>query len=274
MPLTTTPTATAAEAAVATTTTTKTTLQATWYSNIITVAGGNGAGSLQNQLNSPAGISADSEGNLIVTDYGNERIQMFFNNGTIANAIVTGGSPINVFFDKFGSTYSASRGGSSALSNGYIDRNGSIYVADTENNRVMKWVVNANQGIVVAGGSLGFLAVGLWYPSGVYVDELKKIGAVYVSDTMNNRIQKWSPPNHPVGLIYDANTNYLYIADADNNRILKWSPYSSTGQIIATGLSRPTGISFDSNWNLYVSDYNNNRVQKFLYNPSSCPNGR
>ena len=34
----------------------------------------------------------------------------------------------------------------------FIDANDSLYVSDCENHRVMKWVKNASEGIVVAGG--------------------------------------------------------------------------------------------------------------------------
>ncbi|CAF5132011.1 unnamed protein product, partial [Rotaria sp. Silwood1] len=35
----------------------------------------------------------------------------------------------------------------------FVDRNHSVYVADNENHRVMKWVEGAQQGQVVAGGN-------------------------------------------------------------------------------------------------------------------------
>ena len=42
-----------------------------------TVAGGNGAGSAANQLNSPQGVFVDGSGNVFVADVGNHRIQRF-----------------------------------------------------------------------------------------------------------------------------------------------------------------------------------------------------
>jgi sugar lactone lactonase YvrE len=76
----------------------------------------------------------------------------------------------------------------------------------------------------------------------------------------------------PTALVVDAN-GYMYILDTNNNRILRWAPNATSGVCIAacTGtsgaqtnqLNFPTGVAFDSNGSMYVSDQNNNRIQKF-----------
>jgi DNA-binding beta-propeller fold protein YncE len=64
----------------------------------------------------------------------------------------------------------------------------------------------------------------------------------------------------------------VYVADTNNHRIMRWSKGSKEGQIIVGGngsgqqsnqLNYPTGLSFDRLGNLYVADLSNNRVQKF-----------
>ena len=68
----------------------------------------------------------------------------------------------------------------------------------------------------------------------------------------------------------DANT--LYVADSNNNRIQKFLMGSSTATTIAgdangtfgtfpNQLQIPTCILFDTNGSLFVSDFNNNRIQ-------------
>lgn len=72
-------------------------------------------------------------------------------------------------------------------------------------------------------------------PYGVAVDAL---GNVYVSDTVNYRIQKF---------------------DADGNFILKWGSFGfGPGQFYD-----PVGLTVDANGNVYVAEFSNDRVQKF-----------
>ncbi len=72
------------------------------------------------------------------------------------------------------------------------ETNGAVYVADFYNNRIQKWMKDAEQGITVAGSSMGDNgtdAATLSRPSDVFIDEETKI--VYVVDQNNERIQRW-----------------------------------------------------------------------------------
>jgi DNA-binding beta-propeller fold protein YncE len=72
------------------------------------------------------------------------------------------------------------------------ETNGAVYVADFYNNRIQKWMKDAEQGITVAGSSMGNNgtdAATLSRPSHVFIDEETKI--VYVVDRNNKRIQRW-----------------------------------------------------------------------------------
>lgn len=149
------------------------------------------------------------------------------------------------------------------------------------------WVSNAS---TVAGGhGAGSAANQLMDPRGVFVD---KLNSVYVSDWLNNRVQKWLPGaksgitiaggngagkaakqlNSPDDIFVDDSSN-IYIADANNNRVQKWAPDADSGITVAGGhgpgkaanqLHTPFGIFIDNAGNLYVSDYSNNRVQKWV----------
>jgi DNA-binding beta-propeller fold protein YncE len=76
-----------------------------------------------------------------------------------------------------------------------VDKNDDVYVADTDNHRVVKWVAAEGKLVPVAGtGKQGDAGVGgppdqvqLNQPHGVYLDAA---GALYISDSWNNRVLK------------------------------------------------------------------------------------
>jgi DNA-binding beta-propeller fold protein YncE len=119
-------------------------------------------------------------------------------------------------------------------------------------------------------------------PQGIAVDSA---GNVYVADTNNHRIQKFSPSGTllatwgsagsgdgqfqgPQGIAIDSAGN-VYVADTQNHRIQK---FDSSGEFVAkwgsigAGLDQfnwPRGLAVDAAGNLYVADYLNDRVLKF-----------
>lgn len=111
-----------------------------------------------------------------------------------------------------------------------------LFIADTENHRVLRWEWNAQSGEVVCGG--------------------------------NGRGSDLQHLNEPKNLILDPE-GFLYIADVKNHRVLRWKPGQRQGEVVAGGngvgkklsqLNWPHGIALDSDGNLYVSDHLNHRV--------------
>ena len=127
-----------------------------------------------------------------------------------------------------------------------------------------------------------------WYflwPQGIDVDIS---GNVYVADTYNHRILKFSSNGmfitswgnggtgngqflYPASIAVDSIGN-VYVADTWNNRIQK---FTSNGTFLKMWGSRgsrnrqfsmPQGIAVDSIGNVYVADTFNNRIQKFTKN--------
>jgi sugar lactone lactonase YvrE len=175
-----------------------------------------------------------------------------------------------------------------------IDLQKTIYLSDKSNNRVMKWEQNATYGTVIAGtGVIGNSSQQLSCPSGLYLDELNSY--LYIADMCNHRIQRYylgvttnvttvaggnglGSGNHqlssPHDLCVSKNTGDIYIADTNNQRIQRWSPGATSGVTIAgivstigtdsTLLNTPMAVALSPNEIfLYVSDINNNRVQRF-----------
>jgi sugar lactone lactonase YvrE len=70
----------------------------------------------------------------------------------------------------------------------FVDNNYTLFVADGNNNRIIKYYANAASGIFVAGSGTGSSSSQLNQPKGIAVDEM---GNVFVGDTANYRIQKF-----------------------------------------------------------------------------------
>jgi len=142
----------------------------------VTVAGGNGYGSGDNQLNSPFSVFVDDSGNIYISDRVNFRIQKWAP-GASSGVTVAGGS--------LGSD-------STQLNNPkgiYVDASGAVYIADYFNNRIQKWIPGLNYGITVAGMvTSGRSAYQFVSPSGVFVSPS---GNLFVADEGNNRVQKF-----------------------------------------------------------------------------------
>jgi hypothetical protein len=118
-------------------------------------------------------------------------------------------------------------------------------------------------------------------------------GAVYVADTGNHRIQKFTSLgvyaatigsqgtgdgqfDSPSGIAVDSN-GFIYVADTGNNRIQKFSPaglFVTKWGTYGTGSSQfngPRGLAFSSNGNIFVADTGNQRIQVFT--PFSSASG-
>jgi hypothetical protein len=65
----------------------------------------------------------------------------------------------------------------------------------------------------------------------------------------------------------------MFIVDSSNYRVLQWQPGSPLGYVVAGGngggsaftqLGTSNGIFVDNQYNIYVSEYGNNRVTKWF----------
>src|SRR5579883_143599 len=137
-----------------------------------------------------------------------------------------------------------------------------IYVADTNNNRIMAWqdVASYQMGdrpTLILGqpgpqysNPLGIGAKGLKSPLGLAVDPAS--GNLYVADTGNNRVLRFPAPfSNPVRVEPDA------VYGQPNFTTFNASAVSSSS------LSQPRGVAFDSAGNLWVADTGNHRVLRF-----------
>ncbi|CAF1027829.1 unnamed protein product [Adineta steineri] len=248
-----------------------------WKSNVTTgqvVAGGNGNGSRTDQLSKPTSMVVDiNNDSFIICDSGNRRVvQWFRRNDSNQQIIISNIHCHGLAMDNNGNLYVtdwdkhevsrwkqgdkngiivAGRNNQSNKLNEldhptsiFVDQDYSVYVCDMWNHRVVKWLKNAKEGVVVAGGdSGGGFATSvkkLRYPGAMIVD---RFGNVYVADSNNDRIMRW-----------------LKLTDSIEGRIIVGGNGVGNG---SNQLNWPSGLLFDRKGNLYVSDRDANRVQKF-----------
>ena len=173
----------------------------------------------------------------------------------------------------------------------FIDLNNTLYCSIHFMNQIITKSLDAPGNTLrsVAGtGSPGSESDQLYDPYGIFVDISFDL---YVADSVNNRIQRFSSGQMnattvagngtsgtiflktPMDILLDGD-GYLFIVDSDNNRIVGSGPggfFCVAGCLYGAGwasnqLSSPSSMSFDSYGNMWVSDSGNGRVQKFFVN--------
>jgi hypothetical protein len=246
------------------------------------VAGTAVVGSSASQFHSPTGLFVDESLNMYVDDGSNCRV-MLWRNSSSSGVIVVGTGICSNTASTF--TYSAGFA---------IDSQKTIYLSDQNNNRIMKWKQNATYGTLIGGtGVAGSGNQQLSNPYYPYLDEPNSY--LYIPDAYNHRIQRYylgnttnvttvaggngpgsgnNQLNTPNCVCVSKKTGAIYIADSSNNRIQRWSPGATSGVTIAgiagtsgtasTLFNSPVVVALSPNETfLYVSDFYNNRVQRF-----------
>ena len=135
-----------------------------------------------------------------------------------------------------------------------VDASGNLFIADLYNNRIRKVDTNGMITTVAGVGPSGGLGsysgdggaatnASLDYPYGVAVDAS---GNLFIADLYNNRIRKVDP-NGMITTVAGNGTNG-YSGDG--------------GAATNASLYYPYGIAVDASGNLFIADYNNNRIRK------------
>ncbi|CAF1588817.1 unnamed protein product [Didymodactylos carnosus] len=106
-----------------------------------------------------------------------------------------------------------------------LDSQQNLYVADYS--RPQKYFSNNGISVTVVSGDngLGNASNQLYYPQGIFIDEINEIGAIYVVDPYNHIAQKWLPGGDLWGnyvlqrhvsqsIIVDTINNIIYVSDS------------------------------------------------------------
>ena len=187
-------------------------------------------GSLINELNQPRGLALNPiSGELYIVDYNNHRVVGYLS-GT-PNLVAGGNGPGSLSTQLYypaGLTFDVS--------------SNSLYILNQYGHTVVRWILGASTWTAVAGspGAAGYTPFLLSYP---IIFTINYIGNLYV---VNNR-------NHRIQLFLSGTVNGTTIAGV-----------TGVGGNAPHLLNSPYDVALDSDLNLYVADFNNHRIQKFL----------
>lgn len=216
-------------------------------------------------LSSPIDIAIDSGGNIYVSDSKEAVIKVFRENGRefvrdIGKGVL--GRPTGIAVN---------------------EKTGELLVVDSLHSEVMRFSLDTHElkGKAGRGGSNAGM---FHFPTNIFVS---KDGKVFISDSLNFRVQVFTPdlkflgafgrpgdsPGYfarPKGVAVDSDGN-IYVVDAlfDNVQV-----FNKHGKLLmdfgkpGNGYGEfwlPSGIFIDSNDKIYVSDSYNKRVQVFQY---------
>ena len=223
-------------------------------------------GSGLRQLKFPWGVAVDGEGNILVVDTYNHRIQKFTASGQFLCAVGTKGEGPLQFHNPMYIAFNAI--------------NNKIYVTDDQNFRVQ--VLNSD---LTFSNTFGKKSSGRGQFNGMRGIACDSIGSVYVVDTYNHRIQVFTADGKflrmfgkhgtgrgelgtPLGIAIDS-SDVVYVSEFRNHRV---SVFTSKGQFVFSfgeggvgpgEFKFPYGVAVDDSGVVYVCDYDNNHIQVF-----------
>ena len=215
-------------------------------------------------LGAAAGAFVDPvSGKLFVSDPANNRVLRF----SSAAAAASASAAEAVFGQPDFTTGTANTGGrsSTSLSNPtgiFVDSTGALWVADSNNNRVLRFDAATTDPVTIAT---------------LTADQVLGQGD-FTTGAANTTSSTLSSPN---GVCLDTGGR-LYVADYANNRVLRFDGAAalangaaatvafgqllfttSTSGDLSTQMDNPYGVSVDAAGRLWVADFSNNRVLRF-----------
>jgi len=219
---------------------------------ITTIAGtgqlgysGDGGAATKALLNDPYGLWLDSSGNFYIADLDNQVVRKVTAGGTIST--VAGNYPDGAGFSGDGTPATNAQ---LAQPFGVVtDKAGNLYITDSFNNRIRMVDTSGNMYTIAGNGTAGYSGDGgpatsatLYKPFGISIDNA---GNLYFADSSNHRIRK-----------IDTSGNITTVAGTGTPGFAGDGGLATKAQLF-----RPWDVKVDSAGDLYIADYDNNRIR-------------
>jgi len=253
------------------------------------------------ELNNPAGIAVDNNGNIYIADASNNVVRKVNSSGVITTIAGTGTSGFS------GDGNAATAAKLSDPNSVAVDGSGNVYISDAGNDRI-RMVASGTITTVAGNGTFSFsgdggpaTAASINYP---YCIALDSKGNLYIADYTNNRIRMVSSGTittiagngtpgytgdgglataaeitYPIGVAVDQDSGKVYITDGANS-VVRYIDASSKiytyagngkpgyagdgGPATAAELNYPYGVATDKFGNLFIADEYNYVVREVL----------
>ena len=286
-------------------------------------------------LSSPSDLASTVTGNLVVVDSGNHRVLLFEAASKTASKVW---GQYDFSHNGTNQVKASSLNAPARVAIDYSRSPFALYVSDPANHRVLVWkdsvrfkngdpadavIGQPDMGTAIANVDTKTqtpTATSLSRPIGLVVNQSD--GTLYIADTGNNRVLRYSRPvaqsgriqpdavlgqpdfitgssaaitastmHSPLAVALGPDGN-LFVADAGANRVLEFAAGAGTGasavrvygqpsfqsatppsQISAQTLTSPQGVFVDTAFNLYVADTGSNRVLIFPNTQGAATSG-
>ena len=162
-----------------------------------------------------------------------------------------------------------------------VDDDGSLFIADTDNHRIVQWQPNASQGDIIAGGEgPGDRIDQSSEPTAVVIDRINR--SLIISEGGIRRVIRWRLGGgeseeiisnvDSSGLAMDDEGS-LYVSDCERNEVRRYGREDRRQGVVVAGghgrgaalnqLDDPQQIFVDTEHSVYVADAGNHRVMKW-----------
>jgi murein DD-endopeptidase MepM/ murein hydrolase activator NlpD len=238
-------------------------------------------------FNTPSAIALDASGNLYVADTGNNSIRKVTPQGVVSTIAGDGNAGY-----RDGPGRDAQFNGPIGVA---IDTNGSVYVADTYNDRIRKIASDGVVSTLAGGSSPGYQdgpAQNALFDTPCAV-ALTPEHELLIADTGNDRLRKLTRDGQVITLAFNlvsenngtgriaaplglalTQDGFIYVTEARRGRIIQLSPHGEA-YVVAGGdrgfgngegaraqFNGPAGITSDRSGALYVADASNYLIRK------------
>ncbi len=239
--------------------------------------GGDGGPATQARLNEPSGLALGHDGSLYIADRGNHRVRRIGPDGIIATVA---GNGIAGYLGDGGLATQARLNFPSGIA---VGADGTLYIADTSNNRIRRVGLDGVIGTVAGTGLRGIYGdgglatqAGLYNPFSVaveldgtyYIGQLAfGIRRVNASGIISKLVDSsyFDIKLDPEGNLYGVKNMQAYKISPDGIATVMAGTnsqgYSGDGPATAVMLNAPRGVAPAPGGNLYIADTGNRRIR-------------